>query len=99
MKCEEILCRMQVRSTTRPMNRRSFALGGFAAGAGLAARPLFAQTPSAPIATPVFGETPFTLGIASGEPLPDGVVLWTRLAPHPFEVQGGMAPDPVKVRW
>jgi alkaline phosphatase D len=23
---------------------------------------------------------PFTLGIASGDPLPDGVVLWTRLA-------------------
>jgi len=27
------------------------------------------------------------------------VVLWTRLAPHPFDVQGGMAPDPVEVRW
>ncbi len=27
---------------------------------------------------------PFTLGVASGEPTPDGVVLWTRLAPTPL---------------
>jgi phosphodiesterase/alkaline phosphatase D-like protein len=27
---------------------------------------------------------PFTLGVASGDPQPDGVVLWTRLAPEPF---------------
>jgi len=99
MNYDEIVHRMRNRSTERPLNRRSFVLGGAAAGAGLATRPLFAQTPSAPIATPVFGETPFTLGIASGEPLPDGVVLWTRLAPHPFDVQGGMAPDSVEVRW
>ncbi|MBC8140201.1 MAG: alkaline phosphatase D family protein, partial [Armatimonadetes bacterium] len=27
---------------------------------------------------------PFTLGVASGDPLPGGVVLWTRLAPNPL---------------
>jgi alkaline phosphatase D len=27
---------------------------------------------------------PFTLGVASGDPMPDGVVLWTRLAPSPL---------------
>jgi alkaline phosphatase D len=27
---------------------------------------------------------PFTLGVASGDPTPDGVVLWTRLAPSPL---------------
>jgi len=43
-------------------------------------------------------EYPFTLGIASGDPLPDGVVLWTRLAPDPL-VGGGMAPERVSVRW
>jgi alkaline phosphatase D len=32
---------------------------------------------------------PFTLGVASGEPLPDGVVRWTRLAPDPLG-GGGM---------
>ncbi|MEJ7719302.1 MAG: alkaline phosphatase D family protein [Ilumatobacteraceae bacterium] len=33
----------------------------------------------------------FTLGVASGEPTPDGVVLWTRLAPDPL--MGGGMPD------
>lgn len=34
---------------------------------------------SAFLATPQFREDPFALGVASGDPLPDGVVLWTRL--------------------
>lgn len=41
---------------------------------------------------------PFTLGIASGDPLPDGVVLWTRLAPDPLN-GGGMDPHPFPVQW
>ena len=28
---------------------------------------------------------PFTLGVASGDPTPDGIVLWTRLAPEPAD--------------
>ena len=28
-----------------------------------------------------FSTNPFTLGVASGYPLPNGVALWTRLAP------------------
>src|SRR5688572_19240650 len=35
------------------------------------------------------GGYPFTLGVASGDPTPTGVVLWTRLAPKPLE-GGGM---------
>ena len=35
---------------------------------------------------------PFTLGVASGDPVPDGVVLWTRLAPDPLVPGGGMPP-------
>ncbi len=43
---------------------------------------------------------PFTLGVASGEPLPDAVVLWTRLAPDPTAVGGGMpGDDAVEVGW
>ena len=30
---------------------------------------------------PVVTSDPFTLGVASGDPLPDAVVLWTRLLP------------------
>lgn len=40
----------------------------------------------------------FTMGVASGDPLPDGVVLWTRLAPLPL-LGGGMPPIPVPVDW
>ncbi|WP_260599271.1 alkaline phosphatase D family protein [Sphingomonas endolithica] len=43
--------------------------------------------------------TPFTLGIASGEPAADGFVLWTRLAPDPLTPGGGMPPHAVPVRW
>ncbi|WP_433870232.1 alkaline phosphatase D family protein [Saccharopolyspora sp. CA-218241] len=44
---------------------------------------------------------PFTLGVASGDPLPDGVVLWTRLAPEPTadDGRGGMPDRVVPVRW
>jgi phosphodiesterase/alkaline phosphatase D-like protein len=41
----------------------------------------------------------FTLGIASGDPLPDGVVIWTRLAPQPLEPFGGMDRRIVPVLW
>ncbi|RDE05670.1 alkaline phosphatase D family protein [Sphingomonas aracearum] len=41
----------------------------------------------------------FTLGVASGEPTPDGMVLWTRLAPRPLQGDGGMGPAAVPVRW
>ena len=36
-------------------------------------------------AAPRFGDNPFTLGVASGDPTPDGIVLWTRLAPEPAD--------------
>ncbi|GAB3755182.1 alkaline phosphatase D family protein [Microlunatus parietis] len=42
---------------------------------------------------------PFTLGVASGDPLPDAVVIWTRLAPRPLERFGGMDYRPVPVQW
>ena len=32
---------------------------------------------------PAFTADPFTLGVASGDPAANGVVLWTRLAPDP----------------
>lgn len=78
-----------------PLDRRRFLLatGGFA---GLA---LLTQVPGGTtIAAPRFSAYPFTLGVASGDPLPDGVVLWTRLAPDPLN-GGGMPPVNVPVRW
>ncbi|MFT3997182.1 MAG: alkaline phosphatase D family protein [Asticcacaulis sp.] len=44
-------------------------------------------------------DDPFALGVAAGDPLPDGFVIWTRLAPRPLEPHGGMPPQDVRVRW
>lgn len=48
-----------------------------------------------------FSENPFSLGVASGEPAPDGVVLWTRLAPEPLaqDGRGGLPDRKVPVQW
>jgi alkaline phosphatase D len=67
------------------MNRRRFLT---LAGAGVA---VATQSPLARAgrdATRVTGY-PFTLGVASGDPAPDGAALWTRLAPSPLS-GGGM---------
>ena len=49
-------------------------------------------------AAPRLRSDPFTLGVASGDPVPDGVVLWTRLGEAAVLEAGG--PDArVPVRW
>ena len=50
-------------------------------------------------AAPKFSSYPFSLGIASGDPWPDGFVIWTRLAPEPLAEHGGMPMAAVPVRW
>lgn len=44
-------------------------------------------------------EYPFRLGIASGDPLPDGVVIWTRLVTDPLAPLGGMEYRKFPVEW
>ena len=53
------------------------------------------------VAHPKVSDYPFKLGVASGDPLPDSVVLWTRLAPDPLaeDGRGGMPNRKVPVRW
>jgi len=46
-----------------------------------------------------FADYPFSLGVASGDPLPNGVVLWTRVAPRPLESAGGMPPASIELGW
>jgi alkaline phosphatase D len=44
---------------------------------------------------------PFTLGVASGDPWPDGFVIWTRLAPEPL-AEDGLGGTPARrhpVQW
>ncbi|TWU05222.1 Alkaline phosphatase D precursor [Symmachiella macrocystis] len=47
---------------------------------------------------PRFDGNPFTFGVASGDPEPNGIVLWTRLAPQPLQ-GGGMPNNAVPTRW
>ncbi|WP_320780550.1 alkaline phosphatase D family protein [Streptomyces sp. CRN 30] len=78
-------------------DRRRFLAGGAAMlGAAATAQlwlPATAQAAERPLPEDVFG-----LGVASGDPLPDGVVLWTRLAPEPL-TGGGMPDEAVSVQW
>ena len=57
-----------------------------------------AGTYSFPYISRLTGDNFFSLGVASGDPLPTSVVLWTRLAPKPLE-GGGMPAENIKVRW
>ncbi len=47
---------------------------------------------------PKFSSNPFTLGVASGSPTHDSVVLWTRLLPQGF-FGSSLGSDPIPVRW
>lgn len=81
----------------RRMGRRSFLRwAGMSAGTLAVYASGFSESKA--LAKPFFRRDPFSLGVASGDPLPDGVVLWTRLAPDPLTV-GGMPNRKVPVRW
>lgn len=41
---------------------------------------------------------PFQIGVASGDPSPDGFVIWTRLCTNPLD-GGGMPNEPIAVLW
>ncbi|MGA5169795.1 MULTISPECIES: alkaline phosphatase D family protein [Streptomyces] len=66
-----------------------------AAATAVAAPVLAAATPAvADVLAPAFLH-----GVASGDPLPDGVLLWTRVTPAPDALPGsGKGPD-TEVRW
>lgn len=67
--------------------------------AAIAAVPLLGSQVRGAVAKRIaFNDNPFTLGVASGDPSPDGFVLWTRLAPKPVE-GGGMPVQNVQVQW
>lgn len=88
----------------RNVHRRTFILGGLvtaglgAGAVGGRAAPQAGVGAQAVVALP---HDPFQLGVASGDPWPDGVVLWTRLAPAPLNPDGlgGMPSANVDVEW
>ena len=74
------------------MNRRDFIIR--------TALGLTAAQFSSPLAAGVtFSKNPFTLGVASGDVTEHSVVLWTRLAPEPLAVDGGVGQGAIAVRW
>lgn len=66
---------------------------------GLGAGSVATVLPRDGLAQAVFDENPFQLGVAAGDPLPDGFVIWTRLAPRPLEPGYGMARQAMAVTW
>jgi alkaline phosphatase D len=74
------------------LTRRRFVTGAADTGLVLAGAPALLRHAAA---QSWHAGDPFSLGVASGAPRPDGFVLWTRLAPDPLssnpETPGGMS--------
>jgi alkaline phosphatase D len=87
------------------LNRRRVLGGAASAGLALIAAPAVLRHASAQTGVPQNSRAgnPFSLGVASGAPRPDGFVLWTRLAPDPLSVNpetpGGMSGGDVTLRY
>jgi alkaline phosphatase D len=81
--------------------RRCF-LRGAAGAAVFAAAPAIIGRASAGTERWAAGD-PFALGVAAGDPMPDGFVIWTRLAPEPLSpdpaMPGGMSGPDVSVAY
>ncbi|MGD9635409.1 MAG: alkaline phosphatase [Pirellulales bacterium] len=77
------------------VSRRLF----LAYAASLSAVPLLGRVARGRTSVQSFSANPFSVGVASGDPNPSGVVLWTRLAPKPLEPGGGLSPEPIDVAW
>ncbi|WP_329494603.1 alkaline phosphatase D family protein [Kitasatospora herbaricolor] len=83
-------------ATTRP--RRRQVLKATAIAAGAATLPLALGERAVADTLPAQGPA-FLHGVASGDPLPDGVVVWTRVTPTPAAVPGSGAGPDTEVRW
>ncbi|MGH3906568.1 MAG: alkaline phosphatase D family protein [Pseudonocardiaceae bacterium] len=82
------------------VTRRAILLAGLAGGAAVALPGAAPASPARAVAPATRGD-PFTLGVASGEPAPDGMVLWTRLATDPLadDGLGGLGEARTDVEW
>ncbi len=83
-------------------SRRVVLGAGLATGATATVTGLLGPLDSrATAAAPRLRRNPFRLGVASGDPSPGGVVLWTRLAVSPLDAdgRGGMPSRTYPVRW
>jgi alkaline phosphatase D len=83
--------------------RQALSFGLAALATPLLATPTLAGGRLLPPQTSARQQNPFPLGVASGDPLPDGFVLWTRLAPEPLSrdsaAPGGMSGGDVLLKF
>ena len=91
----------ELRAAARHIGRRRFltATGAAAALAFATSLPSPGIAAAAELDAARITENPFTLGVASGDPLPGSAILWTRLAPAPFQADSGLPAERVTVHW
>ncbi|MEU1042907.1 alkaline phosphatase D family protein [Streptomyces sp. NPDC005551] len=91
----------ELRAAARHIGRRRFltVTGAAAALAFAVDLPAAGVASAAELDAARITDDPFTLGVASGDPLPDSVLLWTRLAPAPYQADGGLPRKRVTVHW
>ncbi|MZD06707.1 alkaline phosphatase [Streptomyces sp. SID5785] len=91
----------ELRAAAQHLGRRRFlTVTGAAAALAFAVNlPAAGTAAAAELDARRITDNPFTLGVASGDPQPGSVLLWTRLAPAPFETGGGLPAERVQVRW
>ncbi|WP_239516392.1 MULTISPECIES: alkaline phosphatase D family protein [unclassified Streptomyces] len=84
-------------SASAPNPRRRTVVLAAAATAALAPMTALAAGPARAAAGA--GAPSFAHGVASGDPLPDGILLWTRVTPVPGAVPGSGAGPALQVGW
>ncbi|MFF3482308.1 alkaline phosphatase D family protein [Streptomyces sp. NPDC002701] len=91
----------ELRAAARHLGRRRFlTVTGAAAALAFATNlPTAGVAAAAELDAAKITENPFTLGVASGDPQATSVLLWTRLAPTPYQADSGLPPERVTVRW
>ncbi|MCX7445367.1 alkaline phosphatase D family protein [Corynebacterium sp. P7003] len=85
--------------TARGLDRRAFLRGTAFAGAALAGARLAANGGTAHADPESPGNPVFLHSVASGDPLPDAVIIWTRVTPVPEATPGSGLGDTTVVRW
>ncbi|MDK8822751.1 phosphodiesterase [Corynebacterium sp. HMSC08F01] len=93
-------------SSKSRVNRRIFlqtvaatvAAAALGTGGAVAARRSTVSTPEVPTPADQWG-LPFLHGVASGDPLPDRVVLWTRVTPSREALPGSGLGDDIELEW
>ncbi|MGW5732246.1 MULTISPECIES: alkaline phosphatase D family protein [Streptomyces] len=91
----------ELRAAARHLGRRRFltVTGAAATLAFATTLPTAGAASAAELDARKIADDPFTLGVASGDPRPGSVLLWTRLAPSPYEPGNGLPAERVTVQW